>query len=183
MEACSHVLASLGVCLQHLTTLVTWSEPGDLFPDEKHSPAELLARAQNINQYCFYGRCLGFQVNNKIPWPPKHSRDCVCIAEVKLSGKELMNILQLLYLTICSIITTSCSSVCQNLFVMKIHYNETWILTFVTFSSATPWGSPCSLSALQWLHTVRLTTTQVVCSAKQQTLCLQVIYLSQCVLI
>lgn len=56
-------MASLGTCLQHLVTLIDWSESGNLFPDDKHSPAELLARAQNINQYCFYGRCLGFQVN------------------------------------------------------------------------------------------------------------------------
>jgi hormone-sensitive lipase len=62
VEACSHVLASLGTCLEHLVTLIDWSETGNLFPDDKHSPAELLARAQNINQYCFYGRCLGFQV-------------------------------------------------------------------------------------------------------------------------
>lgn len=39
-----------------------WSEPGELFPAGDHSPQELLAKAESINQYCFYGRCLGFQV-------------------------------------------------------------------------------------------------------------------------
>ncbi|KAG8212792.1 hypothetical protein J437_LFUL019762, partial [Ladona fulva] len=61
VEACNHVLASLGTCLQHLKTLISWSAYGSLFPDESHSPNELLTKAENINQYCFYGRCLGFQ--------------------------------------------------------------------------------------------------------------------------
>ncbi|XP_046382868.1 hormone-sensitive lipase isoform X2 [Ischnura elegans] len=61
VESCSHVLASLGTCLQHLKTLISWSEDGSLFPKDSHSPKELLTRAENINQYCFYGRCLGFQ--------------------------------------------------------------------------------------------------------------------------
>ncbi|XP_071441521.1 hormone-sensitive lipase isoform X2 [Hetaerina americana] len=61
VEACSHVLASLGTCLQHLKTLISWSAEGSLFPIESHSPKELLTQAENINQYCFYGRCLGFQ--------------------------------------------------------------------------------------------------------------------------
>lgn len=62
IEACGHVMASLGTCLQHLKTLLSWSDSGDLFPAELHSPEELLLQAENINQYCFYGRCLGFQV-------------------------------------------------------------------------------------------------------------------------
>jgi len=33
-----------------------------LFPLEQYSIQELLNNAENINQYCFYGRCLGFQV-------------------------------------------------------------------------------------------------------------------------
>ncbi|XP_065352400.1 hormone-sensitive lipase [Cloeon dipterum] len=61
VEACSHVLASLGTCLEHLVTYIDLSETGNLFPDDKHSPAELLAKTTNINQICFYGRCLGFQ--------------------------------------------------------------------------------------------------------------------------
>ena len=70
MEACSQLLASLCTCLQHMKTLYSWREPMEngqysLFPSEEHSPQELLNQAENINQYCFYGRCLGFQVINQ----------------------------------------------------------------------------------------------------------------------
>jgi hypothetical protein len=41
---------------------MSWSKEGQLFPDEQHSPEELLKHAEGINIYCFYGRCLGFQV-------------------------------------------------------------------------------------------------------------------------
>ncbi|EZA47677.1 hypothetical protein DMN91_012343 [Ooceraea biroi] len=67
IEACSQLLASLYTCLQQLKTLYSWSTEvmGDgklsLFPVEGHSAQEFLAQAENINQYCFYGRCLGFQ--------------------------------------------------------------------------------------------------------------------------
>ncbi|XP_067012042.2 hormone-sensitive lipase isoform X2 [Anabrus simplex] len=61
VEACGHVMASLGTCMHHLHTLLTWSKPGELFPSESHSPEELLKQAESINMYCFYGRCLGFQ--------------------------------------------------------------------------------------------------------------------------
>ncbi|XP_013192288.2 hormone-sensitive lipase [Amyelois transitella] len=61
IESCGQLLASLGTCLHHLHTLLSWSPPGDLFPTEPHSPEELFAQADTINQYCFYGRCLGFQ--------------------------------------------------------------------------------------------------------------------------
>lgn len=62
IEACGHIMASLGTCMQHLKTLIGWCEPGELFPREPHSPEELFKQAENINMYCFYGRLLGFQV-------------------------------------------------------------------------------------------------------------------------
>ncbi|XP_049875034.1 hormone-sensitive lipase isoform X2 [Pectinophora gossypiella] len=61
VESCGQLLASLGTCLHHLHTLLSWAPPGDLFPSEPHSPEELFSQADTINQYCFYGRCLGFQ--------------------------------------------------------------------------------------------------------------------------
>nr|CAD7441136.1 unnamed protein product [Timema bartmani] len=61
VEACSQVMASLGSCLRLLTTMLSWSSPGELFCEEKHSAEELLKHAETINMYCFYGRCLGFQ--------------------------------------------------------------------------------------------------------------------------
>ncbi|XP_034832530.1 hormone-sensitive lipase isoform X2 [Maniola hyperantus] len=61
VESCGQLLASLGTCLHHLQTLLSWAPPGELFPSEEHSPEELFSQADNINQYCFYGRCLGFQ--------------------------------------------------------------------------------------------------------------------------
>ncbi|XP_022826508.1 hormone-sensitive lipase [Spodoptera litura] len=61
IESCGQLLASLGTCLHHLHTLLSWAPPGELFPTEPHTPEELFAQADTINQYCFYGRCLGFQ--------------------------------------------------------------------------------------------------------------------------
>ncbi|XP_063828643.1 hormone-sensitive lipase isoform X1 [Ostrinia nubilalis] len=61
IESCGQLLASLGTCLHHLHTLLSWAPAGDLFPTEPHSPEELFSQADTINQYCFYGRCLGFQ--------------------------------------------------------------------------------------------------------------------------
>ncbi|CAG9583322.1 unnamed protein product [Danaus chrysippus] len=61
VESSGQLLASLGTCLHHLQTLLSWAPPGELFPTEPHSPEELFSQADTINQYCFYGRCLGFQ--------------------------------------------------------------------------------------------------------------------------
>lgn len=33
-----------------------------LFTSENHTIQEVFGQMGNINQYCFYGRCLGFQV-------------------------------------------------------------------------------------------------------------------------
>ena len=64
IDACLHLMASLSTCLEHLQTLLTWSNPGELFPrDDADSSEELLKKAENINLYPFYGRCLGFQVH------------------------------------------------------------------------------------------------------------------------
>ncbi|XP_066589495.1 hormone-sensitive lipase [Prorops nasuta] len=69
IEACSQLVASICTCLQHLKTLYVWSEEASdgrpcLFTPANHSPQELLEKAESINQYCFYGRCLGFQFCN-----------------------------------------------------------------------------------------------------------------------
>ncbi|XP_052890786.1 hormone-sensitive lipase [Anopheles moucheti] len=67
VEAYNHLMASLCTCLQHAQTLREWTrESGDLFPDESHSVEELFAHGGIINQYCFYGRCLGFQFCDSI---------------------------------------------------------------------------------------------------------------------
>uniref|UniRef100_A0A8D8DN94 Hormone-sensitive lipase n=2 Tax=Culex pipiens TaxID=7175 RepID=A0A8D8DN94_CULPI len=60
VEAYNHLLASLCTCLKHCHTLRRWTEPGHLFPDSR-TVEELLGKAETINQFCFYGRCLGFQ--------------------------------------------------------------------------------------------------------------------------
>uniref|UniRef100_A0A1B0CEX7 BHLH domain-containing protein n=2 Tax=Lutzomyia longipalpis TaxID=7200 RepID=A0A1B0CEX7_LUTLO len=64
IEACSHLLASLCILLDHLMILRTWSSEGSLFSD--HTAEELLSHGGAINQYCFYGRCLGFQFHESI---------------------------------------------------------------------------------------------------------------------
>lgn len=49
------------MCLDHLLTLRSWSQSGSLFTEQGHTAEELLSHGGPINQYCFYGRCLGFQ--------------------------------------------------------------------------------------------------------------------------
>lgn len=60
VEAYNHLMASLNTCLKHCHTLREWTASGELFPDGR-SVEELLGKAETINQFCFYGRCLGFQ--------------------------------------------------------------------------------------------------------------------------
>lgn len=67
VEACFQVLTSLCSCLRYLITLNEWSEnSGDLFASGKYSAEELFESGEAINQYCFYGRCLGFQYSDAI---------------------------------------------------------------------------------------------------------------------
>lgn len=61
IESCSHLFASLDTCLIHLETLLSWSSEGNLFPNEEHSPQTLISKCEDVNQYCFYGRSMGFQ--------------------------------------------------------------------------------------------------------------------------
>lgn len=59
------MFASLSSCFEHLVTLISWNNEGELFPREDHPPEQILAQSDSINQYCFYGRCLGFQVKHR----------------------------------------------------------------------------------------------------------------------
>lgn len=62
IAAYSEALDSLHVIMDYMALLMSWSDPGSLFPNEKHGCEDLLAsQPKYINQYCFYGRCLGFQ--------------------------------------------------------------------------------------------------------------------------
>lgn len=60
------MLAALITFLNHLLIMHSWSEPGNLFPVQEHSPEDILERAKTINQFAFYGRCLGFQYAESI---------------------------------------------------------------------------------------------------------------------
>lgn len=66
VEACSHALASMITSLHHLIMLHEWSEDGNLFPVRENTPEEILERAMSVNQFAFYGRCLGFQFCDSI---------------------------------------------------------------------------------------------------------------------
>ncbi|TMW54108.1 hypothetical protein DOY81_000784 [Sarcophaga bullata] len=67
VEACSQLLSSLCTCMKHLLILHDWSkDTADLFASGKHSAEELFEMGETINQYCFYGRCLGFQYGDSI---------------------------------------------------------------------------------------------------------------------
>ncbi|CAL1676332.1 unnamed protein product [Lasius platythorax] len=66
IEACSQLMVSLKTFLQYLKILYTWST--EIMSDGKlslfimdQSAQEFLHWTENINQYCFYGRCIGFQ--------------------------------------------------------------------------------------------------------------------------
>lgn len=61
IEACNLLMENLTNCLEHLITLREWTENGDLFPSSQHTAKQLLVKAHKIDQYSFYGRCLGFQ--------------------------------------------------------------------------------------------------------------------------
>lgn len=66
IEACCQLLVTLHVSLQSLKILYTWST--EVMSDGKlslfiidRSPQDFLNLIEKINQYCFYGRYLGFQ--------------------------------------------------------------------------------------------------------------------------
>lgn len=61
IESAGQLLAALCTGLHHLLTLRDWSDAGSLFPRAAHSAAELFDTAASIDQYSFYGRCLGVQ--------------------------------------------------------------------------------------------------------------------------
>lgn len=67
VESCSQLLSSLCTCLHYLLIMHDWScDSGDLFANGHHSAEELFEMGDTINQYAFYGRCLGFQYDNSI---------------------------------------------------------------------------------------------------------------------
>jgi hormone-sensitive lipase len=61
IEACNHLLGAITTLFHQLLQFYASSEDGNLFPIEEHTPEEVLQRATAINQFAFYGRCLGFQ--------------------------------------------------------------------------------------------------------------------------
>ncbi|XP_054736586.1 hormone-sensitive lipase [Anastrepha obliqua] len=67
VESCSQLLSSLCTCLHYLLIMHDWSsDSGDLFANGQHTAEELFELGDTINQYAFYGRCLGFQYDNTI---------------------------------------------------------------------------------------------------------------------
>lgn len=54
------MLAALNTLLNHLVLLHSWSDDGNLFPTKEQTPEKILDRARTVNQFAFYGRCLGF---------------------------------------------------------------------------------------------------------------------------
>ncbi|EEB14239.1 Hormone-sensitive lipase, putative [Pediculus humanus corporis] len=61
VEAISRLIASLLSCLKYLEILLSWSNTGDLFPSAEHFSDILIQQSENINQFAFYGRCMGIQ--------------------------------------------------------------------------------------------------------------------------
>ncbi|XP_072760685.1 hormone-sensitive lipase-like isoform X2 [Anoplolepis gracilipes] len=71
IEACCQLLVTLHICLQQLIILHTWHTEAmndgklSLFVMNRN-PQEFLNLMENINQYCFYGRCIGFQFSSSL---------------------------------------------------------------------------------------------------------------------
>ena len=70
IDAYVSVLGQLRACLYYLQKLVSYCEPGALFADQDTLPPEtykiaeyLMMEVETLNQECFYGRVLGFQVS------------------------------------------------------------------------------------------------------------------------
>lgn len=66
VEACNHLLAAMMTFFGHLLLLHSWSEGGNLFPVKEQSAEDILERARAVNQFAFYGRCLGFHFCDSI---------------------------------------------------------------------------------------------------------------------
>lgn len=66
VEACSLVLAAMITFFNHLLMLHSGSNNGNLFPVQEHLLEDVLERARTINQFAFYGRCLGFHYAESI---------------------------------------------------------------------------------------------------------------------
>ena len=60
------VLGQLRACIYYLKKLIEYCKDGELFGDEKRMQDPvfdlLLEEVESLDQECFYGRCLGFQV-------------------------------------------------------------------------------------------------------------------------
>ncbi|KAH0533776.1 hormone-sensitive lipase isoform X1 [Cotesia glomerata] len=97
IEACSQLIVALKTFLHHLKTLYSWSELASdgklsLFPSDEHSPQELLNQAGNIDQYCFYGRCLAFQFADSIKYVLKTLLSSMAtFSEIYYSNGSLLN--------------------------------------------------------------------------------------------
>lgn len=63
LEACCHLLASLCSCLEQIMIIREKSEHGSLFPPGEHKAIGLFNTSASVNQYSFYGRCIGFHVS------------------------------------------------------------------------------------------------------------------------
>lgn len=63
IEACCHLLASLCSCLEQIMIIREKSEHGSLFPPGEHKAIGLFNTSASVNQYSFYGRCIGFHVS------------------------------------------------------------------------------------------------------------------------
>jgi hormone-sensitive lipase len=68
LEAYVTTLGQLRACLVYVKKLPEWSEEGSLFANEDRlmdqTADELMMEVESLNQECFYGRCLGFQVSS-----------------------------------------------------------------------------------------------------------------------
>lgn len=61
VESCASLLTSLEALGNLVKNVMTMAKNDELFPTEAAAPEDLLMKSNDISQYCFYGRSLGFQ--------------------------------------------------------------------------------------------------------------------------
>lgn len=66
IEACCHLLASLCSCFEQTLTIKEKCQRGSLFPPGEHRASGLFNMSACVNQYAFYGRCIGFHVGHEL---------------------------------------------------------------------------------------------------------------------
>lgn len=85
-------------CLTYLKQLMAYCSDGELFlKDDSVVGDSLLLQIEMINTDCFYGRCLGFQVD-LLPGSEFTDKVCPCTTQLSMKSDLLINMIQTFYI-------------------------------------------------------------------------------------